>query len=368
MASSLSQADVERLLASPSAHVRAEVAEKLGQGIDDPALTEAELRAAQDIVRIMARDAEATVRAALAASLRHSGRLPHDVALHLAQDIEAVALPVLTDSLILSDADLIAVVRGGSRAKQAAIAGRSAVSEPVADALVTDSDEATVTVLMRNAGARVSEASLGRALDRFADSDAVKESIVRRASLPATMAERLVAMVSDRLRQYLVAHHGLPRALATEIVLQGRERATLHVGEGLSEEDLQALIVQIYRDGRLTPTLVLRALCLGDMAFFETAMATMAAVPLANARVLIHDVGRTGFASLYRKTGLSPDLFPAFRAAADVVGSTGLDGGPRDAERFRSRVITRILTQFDDFDAEDLDYLVDRLGDVLAAA
>jgi hypothetical protein len=31
-------------------------------------------------------------------------------------------------------------------------------------------------------------------------------------------------------------------------------------------------------------------------------------------------------------------------------------------------VLGRILTQFEDFDREDLDYLLDKLGDVLAVA
>ena len=34
-------------------------------------------------------------------------------------------------------------------------------------------------------------------------------------------------------------------------------------------------------------------------------------------------------------------------------------------ERYRSRVITRILTQFEDLPQEDLEYLLDKLGDVL---
>ena len=55
MTSSLSQADVEKLLAEPSPHVRAEVAGKLAQEIDNPKLTADELNLAQDVVRIMAK-------------------------------------------------------------------------------------------------------------------------------------------------------------------------------------------------------------------------------------------------------------------------------------------------------------------------
>ncbi len=62
MASSLTQADIARLLAEPSASVRAEVADKLAREIDSTPLTETELQIAQDIVRLMAKDVELAVR------------------------------------------------------------------------------------------------------------------------------------------------------------------------------------------------------------------------------------------------------------------------------------------------------------------
>ncbi len=60
MASSLTQADVARLLSEPSASVRAEVADKLAREIDSALLTEAELQIAHDIIRVMAMDVELT--------------------------------------------------------------------------------------------------------------------------------------------------------------------------------------------------------------------------------------------------------------------------------------------------------------------
>jgi uncharacterized protein (DUF2336 family) len=368
MASSLTQADVARLLAEPSASVRAEVADKLAREIDSALLTETELQIAQDVVRAMARDVELAVRRALSHSLRRARHLPHDVAVRLANDVETVALPILSESPVLTDADLIDIVHRGSAGKQEAIAGRADISEQVADALVNTADEAAVAALIGNATARIAEASLGIAVDRFADSDRVKVRMVHRADLPMTIAERLVVMVSDKLQAYLVSHHELPVSLATDLVLESRERATLHLSLGSSEEELERLVRQMHGNQRLTPLLVLRALCLGDMAFFEAAMAVMAMVPVTNARILIHDAGPKGLVSLYERAGMPPRLLPAVRVAVDVVRGTEFDGGERDRERYRSRVIIRILTQFEDLPQEDLDYLLDKLGDVLMVA
>jgi uncharacterized protein (DUF2336 family) len=221
---------------------------------------------------------------------------------------------------------------------------------------------------MGNPTAQIAEASLGTAIDRFGDSERVKASMVGRPHLPVTIAERLVVLVSEKLQAYLVSHHELPVSIATDIVMQSRERATLHLSLGSGEPDLERMVQQMHRNHRLTPLLVLRALCLGDLAFFETAMAIMASVPVSNARILIHDTGGGGLASLYDKAGMPPRLLAAVRVALGVVCGTEFDGGERDHERYRSRVITRILTQFEDLPSEDLDYLLDKLGDVLTVA
>lgn len=368
MTSSLSQADVARLLAQPSVEVRSELAVKVGQEIDSTRLTTDELAIAQDIARLMAQDVAQTVRQALAESLRRAVRLPRDVAMRLAQDVEAVALPILSSSPALTDEDLVAIVQQASLAGHQAIAARPEVSEPVSDALIAVAAEPAVVTLLQNQRARIGEAGLNQAVTRFAASDAVKASMVHRATLPMTVAERLVVLVSEELRAYLLSHHALPPAVTADLVLQSRERAVIGLSARASRHELTLLIRQMHRHGRLTPSLILRSLCMGDLAFFETALAVRARVPAENAQILVHDAGGNGLASLYRRADMPEGLLPVFRVAVDAVNSTGLDGGERDLERYRGRVISRILSQCEDFGPEDLDYLVGKLGDVLAVA
>ncbi len=362
----LTQSDVARLLAEPSPQTRAEVAGKLGRDIDDPALSTSEVALAQDILRILANDIETTVRQTVAQSLRHSNRLPHDVAVRLANDIESVALPILADSSVLTAADLVAIIRCASSVKQETIAGRTDLAEDVADELITRAHATAVAALMRNATAQISETGFGKAIDRFADDDGVKESIVLRDKLPITISERLVALVTDNLRNYLVTHHELSPAVATDIVLQSRDVTTITLSQGSRADELERLVQEMHRHDRLTPFLVLRALCLGDMEFFEAAMAALANVPAANAHTLIHDAGPNGLRSLFEKSRLPARLLPPIRVAIEVVAGVKFDGGEHDLARYRARVITRILTQFERFGEDDLDYLLDKLIAVLA--
>jgi uncharacterized protein (DUF2336 family) len=345
--------------------VRAELAEKVGASLAGPGLAPGEIALAQDVVRLLAQDVEARVRASLSHALRHSGHLPHDVAHMLAKDIEAVALPLLADSLVLTDDDLVELVRRGSARKQETIAGRPNLAEVVSDALITHAEEPAIVVLMGNRTAKIAEDSFNRAVTRFSESDRVKAAMVMRHTLPMTVSERLVTLVSKALQEHLVQKHALPAGVASDIVLRCREHAIIHLSMGSSEEDLSRMVAQMHHSGRLTPTLMLRALCMGDIAFFEAAMAVKGDVPVSNAQILIHEPARRGLAALYRKAEMPNSLFTAVQAAVEVVDETGFDGDARDLERFRARVISRVLTAAEGIDMADADYLIDKLADII---
>lgn len=366
--STLTQEDVARLLAEPSPAIRAELADKIGKEIENPELNEAETALAQDIVRIMAKDVEANVRIALAQNLRNAIHLPHDVAVKLANDIESVALPILESSKVLTDADLIEIVRSGAGAKQEVVASREGLSEKVSEALVSTGEEKAVAKLMDNKTAQISEKTLNTAVDRFASSEIVKEKIVKRPILPPTITERLVTMVADNMRDYLVSHHQVSPSIAADIVMQSRERAVVGLTGKSSIEELEKLITQMNSNKRLTPSLIIRALCMGDISFFEVSIAIMANIPLVNARILIHDAGQLGLKSLYERAGMPHELLPVVRTAIDVLHETTMDGGEGDRERYRARAIERILTKYENMDAETGDYLLRKLGDVLKPA
>ena len=368
MAASLSAHDVSRLLAEPSSEHRAELAGKLAAGLSGGDLSAREVELAQDIVRILARDVEETVRASLSRGLRHAANLPRDVALRLAYDVELVALPMLADSLVLTDEDLIGIVRNGSDLKQEAVASRPNLTEAVSDALIEHGSEPAVVVLMTNNGAHIATDSFDRAVTRFAASSRVKEAMVLREKLPVTVAERLATLVSKALQTHLVQAHDLAPATAADIVLRSREHAVIQLSVGASDSDLVQMVTQMQRNGRLTPSLLLRALCTGDIGFFEAAMAAKGDVPLENAQTLIHEPSRRGLAALYKKAEMPASLYDTVRAAVEVVDETGFDGNDRDIERFRSRVIARVLTQVEDVEASDADYLLGKLGDVLVHA
>lgn len=233
MASSLSAADVKRLLEDPSAENRQAAVRGIAAGFNEGTLSDSERGIAEDIFRIMAKDAEVRVREALTLNLCRSSALPNDIAQALAKDAsDSVALPVIQFSEVLSEKDLIEIVRTQSGDRQVAVASRDTVPAAVSDSLVEFGNEEAVVALVQNEGADLNESVMHKVVDKFGDVEAIQEPLVHRTRLPIAVSERLVARVSDKLKEYLVTHHELPADLASDLVMQSRERATLGLVSG----------------------------------------------------------------------------------------------------------------------------------------
>lgn len=370
MTAKLSKSDVERLLTDPSAEARAEAAAKIATHYHAQAdFGEQEKKLAEEIFSLMCKDAEERVRLALADNLKECTFLPNDIARTLANDVVAVSNPILKYSSVLTDDDLIEIVKSQGEEKQKAIAAREKVSANVSDALIDTRNEAVVDTLVANNGAEISANSMQRVLDDFASSELVKSSMVGRSSLPMEVSERLVNMVSEKLQQELLTKHELPVDKVSDLILQSREKATLGLVNGDNKKhDSRRLIVHLYQNNRLTPTIMLRALCMGDMEFFEGSVAVRSRIPLSNTRELIHAGDRTQVASILDKAELPKPLQPAFAAAIQVADDTDYDGGADDQERFRRRMIERIITNFEDPDSamgdDNIEYLLAQLTQI----
>jgi uncharacterized protein (DUF2336 family) len=361
MTDRLSKADVNALMSDRTAQSRAKAAGKIASEYRDGVLTDRERAIAEDIFRTLVRDVELSVRRALSEQLKESRIVPHEIALALARDVDVVALPIIESSEVLTDGDLIDLIASNEPPRQVAVARRRRVSAPVAHALVASRNPAAVIELVSNNGAELGEAELQKVLDTYGENEAIEQRLAFRSTLPATVSERLVAIVSERLSQHLMATQDLGPDTVSDLIQFSRERATLGIVWDSGLGDLDRFVRQLHARDRLTPTLLLRALCMGDTLFFETGIAVRAALPLKNAMTLVYDKGMRGLEAIYETAALPPELFHAFATAIDVVQQTELDVLDGRSERYRQRVIERILTQFDAVGADNIDYLLAKL-------
>jgi uncharacterized protein (DUF2336 family) len=360
--SALTDEDIRTLVKGATPDERALAARKLCHSMDRAPLSDEDRALAADILRVMAADAAELVRKTIAETLRSSTVVPRDVAVQLARDVESVCLPLLNFSPAFTDEDLAEIVRLGGPVRQAAIAKRPELSRTVTDSLAEHGGERAVAAACANPGADFAETGLKRIIDRFEASERVLAAVAYRNVLPLSITERLITLVTDRVRDHLVTHHAVAPATALEIVTGAAEQATIDlVDQAGRTADVRSLVSHLNGEKRLTASLLLRALAHGHMTFFEWGVAELAGVPHHRTWLMIHDAGPLGLRAIYERAGLPARLFPAFRAAVDTFHSMEFDGGSKDQERFQERMLQRFMTQPEQASREDVDYLLARM-------
>jgi len=353
----------DRLRRAPSADARAAAASHVGSLLTATPLKPEERSAALAILEKLTKDVEQEVRHALALHVKDCAVLPPSIAREIAEDVDAVSLPFIECSPVLADGDLIDLVKLGSTQKQVAIARRNWVNEPVSDALVATHSGEVVTALLTNVGARVSEPAYHEIVEHFGGDGTVQSLMVERPLLPMTVIERLIHSVSTALRNRLIERHALPSDFADELVGQAGERAFMQDLASMPRAfDPEALARRLHASRRLTPTLLMRALCLGDRRFFEAGMAVRAEIPSTNARMLIADRGPLGFKAIYDKARLPPELFRAFRAALNAIADVERSGRKCQDEDSVRLIIDAVVKEYDEACPDSLEYLLSQIS------
>ena len=320
----LSQDSVKRLLSDPSPGARAETAASVAQALSFGRLRKGERELAGEILGLLARDLEVAVRQAVAEHAKSCPFLPRNVACRLAADVEAVALPVIRYSSVLTDDDLIAVIEAGKAAKLSAVAARDELTFRVADKLIASQDHDAIKILLANDGAQISEIGYGQVIADYGTDHDTQRLLVARPMLPLSVTERLIRVIAEDLYTELVSRQELPPEIAAELVSQGGETALAKATqEGGSEAQARDLAKRLKSNGRLSPTLLLRSLCLGDLRFFEAGMGVLAGIPIASARTVLQVGGPDGFRKLYKKSGLPEALLRPFLIATELIQEVG---------------------------------------------
>ena len=362
MRATLTDSDIRTLIKGPTEDDRAQAAHKICRCIEEGELSPEERVHAESIIAIMAQDAAVLVRRALSVALKNSPKLPRDIANKLAQDIETIALPIILNSPVLTDADLVEIVRSCPPSKQVAVASRETLSVQVTGAIAEFAVSAAVERALANDNAIFDEDGLEISLDRFAGVSAITAAMVHRNQLPVAVTEKLVSIVTGELFDHLVNNHELPPQIAIDLAMGARERATIDIVEQAARQrDLARFVQQLNLNGRLTPSLIMRGLCLGHMSFVEYAMAELAGLAHQRMWLLMNDSGPLGLKAAFDRAGLPPRLFPSFRAAVEVYHAIDREGGAHDRIIFRKRMLERTLTLFQSIPKDDLDYLMEKL-------
>jgi uncharacterized protein (DUF2336 family) len=161
-----------------------------------------------DVMARLVNAIETQARAKLAHRLAPIANAPSNVIHMLAfdDDIE-VARPVLTQSERLDDRDLLVSAGTKSQEHLYAIAQRRSLSEAVTDVLVERGDREVVHSVVRNIGARFSDAGFRMLVKRSTDDDALATEVGLRSDIPRPHFLLLLEKASTEVRARLSAEN-----------------------------------------------------------------------------------------------------------------------------------------------------------------
>lgn len=203
-----------------------------------------------EVVGAVVKDMQTSVKAELAEKLSKA-KAPISKTLKsfaMDEDIE-VARPVLENSDVLSDEDLIEVITSRTQAHILAISKRVNVSETVSGAIVDHGTEHVIASLLANHTARIGRDSMEKVAEKAQSSTLLQKKFVSRDDVPLDLLNELVLIVEKDLRAEImnrfadVSEQELEAALA-------RSRRLVRQNFGKESREHKMAIAEVDRLGR----------------------------------------------------------------------------------------------------------------------
>lgn len=328
-----------------SAGERTEATRALARAYLVSDLSDEDRSAAEGALLMMLDDASPLVRQAMAEVFAASHESPAAIVRALAADQPQVAVPILQNSPLLLDADLVDIVATSCSEMQCAVARRPHVPVSVSAAIAEVGSAAAALELIENAQAELAPFSWDRIVERHGHLAAIRETMLALPDLPGATRLALLAKLTDTLQQLVVARRWMTPDRAARAASDALDRSAVQIAARAPRDDVAALIAHLRETGQLTAGLLLRALLSGNVALFEAALVELSGLSRARVGALIADGGRTSLTALLSRAGLPETSFPAFRAALEAIAETGFVHSEDGADRLQRRMVERVLTR-----------------------
>lgn len=317
------------------------------------ALSDRERALMGDILRQLIFEVEMSVRKDVAERLSRRDDAPRELVLALANDEIEVAHPLLVDSLVLEDADLIELVRHRTQAHQLAIAMRKTVSEDVSQSLVDTGNVSVITRLIENEDAKISETLMDYLVAESKTVDSFQNPLVSRKDLPPDMARKMYWWVSAAVRQHIVENFSVdPTEIDDSIEQVVKDRIESEVIAGPAPNAAAKAAQEIDGQGKLTEEFLINLLRDGEVSLFEASFARTIDIPIKLARRMLYEPGGEALAMACKAGGLSAELFTELYRLTRRAQSS--------PEPFDERQLVRLTDYFDCLRAPSAKALVKR--------
>ena len=320
--------DLLALARDPSPTARTELVSGLydlsHQSADLPA---GERAMAVDVVLEIIKRAPTGVRQQVSERLARDPQAPKVLVLALARDEDvSVAYPVLIESPVLEESDLVDLVRQSPPEHRCGALQRESLSESVAAVAVETGDLQVMRWLVENPGANISRRDMEVIVKAASVEPELQKPLVHRSDLPDDLASKIESFLPDELRQQIANRH---RFDAAALELEGSNSAP---------EAALALGLRLREAGTLTVELLLQTIRAGKVLEFEAFFARYVRISLAAARQVLESPTGESMAVALKAPGVNKGIFSKLFMANRQA---------RDANTDLSAALARATEAFD---------------------
>lgn len=299
------------------------------------------------VVLKLAVDPVTEVRRVLAEALSPVRNLNADVVFSIISDDDAIALPFLAATPSLNHWHMLAVLRVGDAARQQGIALRPDLSAEARAYILKSAPIDAALALFDNPAVRFSTEEYHALYTRFGQAGDMVEKLLACSDLPLDIRILQAKRASNRMHQLMAERGWVAANDAAELVADAEETAILRILVEANEAEIAAVVPFLVSKSMLTPSIIVRAACLGEMHVVEWALAHLAGLPVAKARDAMQGRGLMRFKALYNKSGLPPACLGILQAASDVSNDEREEGIALDSEGFGRRLIEALMTRYE---------------------
>ena len=289
---------------------------------------------AYDTLETLAKDELTRVRQILAEALQDVAGAPAPVIRKLAFDTElVVAGPILENSPVLNDEDLMEIIeRGSTTGRLSFISKRKDVTEGVSEAIVATADEYAVALLLANPSAQIRETTLDRVVDEAKDVISWHAPLVSRPQISGYAAKRLAGFVAANLIRVLSIRSDLEPDVLEEVkkaVTNRIEGGESDLKDAIQLEDTETPLevamgkVQKLKDkGDLNEARVRKMVSGGKKEEVIAALAIMNEVPAVAVQKAINAKNIKGVVSICWKAELSAKTAEQIQSVVVEIGDS----------------------------------------------
>lgn len=287
-----------------------------------------------DIFLTLARKAERDIRRSLAESLAGADWAPRALVNMLAFDEIEIARPIIANSPLLLDQDLIRLLIEATVEHQIEVARRPTLSGRVADAIIDAAEPATMTALASNRSAEISEDGVRRLIEHSRRVAALRAPLTRHPRLNEALARQLYGLVGNALRQAINERFHVDEAAMASAIddavrsVEPQPAIADQASPADREEMERRLVAKLQGAGQLRAGFLIRAIREERLTLFQHGLAALGGFSIAQVRAAVARTSPDGLFLACNAVGIDRAAFPALLAEIRKL----TDGSPGDAQ------------------------------------